>query len=310
MAEPPELSHNPKLPKQIIAAADGNLVLFVGAGISKLCGLPTWAELADQVLDWLIRQQAIDFWEKEQLRALEPRTKLSIAAILCEEKKIPFELKPFLDLQESQSDIYDVLNGMGCPCVTTNYDELLKPIPPPPNGDISNEATPIVTHRVFKADEIDSGLLDNPGTVIHLHGSMEDRTSIIATMGQYLTHYDQKNIQGFLESLFKKTVLFLGYSLAEAEILEYIFRRAKLKKGDEGKRFLLQGFFQRHDSLYRNSHSYYQKSFGVEVVGYALDKKGYAQQEEILKSWAEQIQVKPTTLADDLTFMDEVLRDD
>jgi hypothetical protein len=310
---PPDLSHHPELPQEIIdAAEDGKLVLFVGAGISKICELPNWAELADKVVSRLVDQDAIDYWEQEQLRVLDPRTKLSIASIICKQKKLEFDLGSLLQPSpKSKSSIYSVLNAMGCPCITTNYDELLRPVPPIFGTTVSTPGPSKTTHRVHKASDIHSGLLGDPGTVIHLHGFVGDPEGMVVTTGDYLGLYDRHNIQEFLKRLFEqKTVLFLGYGLSEAEILEYILRRARVEKEDVRKRFVLQGFFARHDGLYRNLYSYYKESFGVHVLGFIRDKKDYAQQEEILSSWASKIHVKATTLADDIQFMEDVLNED
>lgn len=51
MKEAPKLSEIPKLPEEIIQAGlNGELVLFVGAGMSKLLGLPSWKRLAQKAL--------------------------------------------------------------------------------------------------------------------------------------------------------------------------------------------------------------------------------------------------------------------
>jgi len=49
-----ELKPIPKLPEELKQAAlDGTLVIFVGAGASRLLGYPSWDGLADLVLESL-----------------------------------------------------------------------------------------------------------------------------------------------------------------------------------------------------------------------------------------------------------------
>ena len=99
----------------------------------------------------------------------------------------------------------------------------------------------------------------------------------------------------------------MGYGLDEAEILEHILRRAGAQHIEEKKRFALQGFFISQDPLYRRLYAYYKQSFGINLIGYIRDYKDYGQLEHISKTWAEQIEVRPAALVDDLKFMDGVL---
>jgi hypothetical protein len=64
------------------AAQVGLLVPFVGAGVSRLCGQPSWDGFADKTIKRLIEENIISHAENELLRAsgVSPRTKLS----LCE----------------------------------------------------------------------------------------------------------------------------------------------------------------------------------------------------------------------------------
>ena len=70
----------------------------------------------------------------------------------------------------------------------------------------------------------------------------------------------------------------------------------------------MQGFFISQDPLYRRLHAYYKESFGINLIGFIRDYKDYAQLEDITKTWAEQIEIRPAALVDDLNFMDEVLK--
>lgn len=43
----PDLYEVPDLPDEVIEAAkDGNLILFIGAGLSTQMGMPSWGDLA------------------------------------------------------------------------------------------------------------------------------------------------------------------------------------------------------------------------------------------------------------------------
>lgn len=86
--------------------------------------------------------------------------------------------------------------------------------------------TPAPVNRISSRERFLAHLLDEPGTVVNLHGCSNEPETMIVTTKDYLEHYDHPNVQSFLEWLFrKKVVLFLGYGLEEAEILEHILRR-------------------------------------------------------------------------------------
>lgn len=301
-----DLREVPELPEEIRQAAlDGDLVFFVGAGVSMLVGLPSWDGLAFKALEELCQKGYLNYSELEQLRGLEPKKQLSIAELIAKENSISLELPKHLDIGESDKGIYDYLNKIGCACVTTNYDELLKP-QFNQTKDGSTTAAPVT--RVNQKNDFHAGHLNTPGTVVHLHGSVSSPESMVFTTKQYLKHYDDETVQNFLEELFaKKIILFIGYSLEESEILEHILRRGLAEDTRIKRRFALMPFFFNQRPLYKMLYEYYKKSFGVHLIGFIRDHKDYKQLEDIVKAWSEQIEVKKTALVKDLEFMDEVL---
>lgn len=308
MSRPPDLDLReiPDLPPEIRQAAlDGNLSLFVGAGVSMLVGLPSWGGLAWKVLEDLRQKKCFNFSKLEQLKVLDPKKQLSIAEQIAKDNSISFELVKHLSEVTGDKGIYNYLNRIGCPCITTNYDELLEPhffL----KKDGSTTAVPVT--RVNQKKCFHAGHLNTPGTVVHLHGSISNQDTMIVTTRQYLEHYDDETVKHFLGELFeKKTILFVGYGLEEAEILEHILRRGRVKDTKDKRRFTLMPFFLSQTPLYEMLYEYYRKSFGVHLVGFVRDFKDYKQLEDILKAWSEQIEVRPPALVEDLEFMDEVL---
>lgn len=307
MSRPPELRDIPELPEEIRQAAlDGGLVFFVGAGVSILVGLPSWDDLAWKVLEDLRQKELLDYSVMQQLKGLDPKKLLSIAELIAKENSISLELPKHLDIGERDKRIYDYLNKIGCACVTTNYDELLKP-QFNQTKDGSTTASPVT--RVNEKNDFLAGHLNVPGTVVHLHGSKSRPEDMVFTTKQYLEHYDHEMVRVFLGELFeKKTILFIGYRLEESEILEHILRRGKVNDTKNFKRrFALMPFFHSQTPLYEMLYEYYKKSFGVHLIGFVRDHKDYEQLEDIVKAWSEQIEVKPPALVKDLEFMDEVL---
>lgn len=306
MSKAPELRELPDPPDEIQQAAlDGNLVLFIGAGVSMLVGLPSWPDLAEMALEDLRQQEHLNYSEVEQLKGLDPQKQLSIAELIAKENSKSLELEKHLVVREDEPGIYKSLNKIGCPCVTTNYDVLLQPHYYP-TKDGSSTAAPI--NRVVQKQELLAGHLNRPGTVVHLHGSATKPETMVVTTRQYLEHYEDKTVREFLSELFdKKTILFIGYGLEEVEILEHILRRGRVEITQNRRRFALMPFFRSQTPLYSRLHDYYEKSFGVHLIGFIRDHKDYRQLEDIVKAWSEKIEVRPPALASELDFMDEVL---
>jgi len=306
MSKPLDLREVPDLPLEIKQAAlDGGLVLFVGAGVSTLAGLPSWDGLARKALEDLRQKGYLNYSALEQLRDLDPKKLLSIAQQIAEENTVSLELAKHLKAETGDKEIYSYMNKIGCPCVTTNYDELLEPhFYHKKDGSVTE--TPIT--RVSQKEDLLAGHLNTPGTVVHLHGSVSRPDTMVVSTRQYLEHYDDETVKHFLGELFeKKTILFIGYGLEEAEILEHILRRGRVKDTKDKRRFALMPFFLSQSPLYGMLYEYYLKSFGLHLIGFVRDHKDYRQLEDIVKTWSEQIEVRPSALVEDLEFLDEVI---
>lgn len=308
MSKANELQHLPILPEEIKdAALDGRLVLFVGAGASMLLGMPSWSGLASAALSDLRNKGALNYSELDQLKVLDPKKQLSIAQLIASEIEYDLCLPKHLTTSKNSS-IYDHLNSIGAVCVTTNYDEELAPIY---CSTKDGSKTPATVKRIIGAENFKISHLKEPGTVIHLHGSISVPNTMIVTTKDYLAHYDKEFVETFLTELFEnKTVLFIGYGLEETEILEHILRRAGIKDETEKKRFSLQGFFATQHPLYHRLGEYYRKSFGVHLIGFLRDFEDYRQLEVIIKDWSEKLDVKPPALVDDLAEMERILAND
>jgi len=257
MGRAPDLREIFDPPDEIVQAGlNGDLVLFVGAGASMLLGLPSWSGLAAKALEDLRQYGYLNYSEIEQLNSLDPKKQLSIAYSIAEDNR--YELDPTKHLAgKSEGDsIYKAINDIGCSCVTTNYDELLAPR----FVDTKDGSTTAASvNRVYDREKFFAKLLNEPGTVVHLHGAISKPETMIVTTKDYLEHYDHENVQEFLGELFeKKTILFLGYGLEEAEVLENILRRGSVKPNSDRRRFALQGFFLSQKPLYENLHTYYE----------------------------------------------------
>jgi len=170
-------------------------------------------------------------------------------------------------------------------------------------------STPVRPARYFQSQEFLSGRLAHPETVIHLHGCLEDLASMVVTTKDYLSHYDNEFVKVFLAELFEShTVLFVGYGLEEAEILEYVLRRGGVHDGEQKKRFLLQGYYSGQSTLSKLMEQYYRESFGVHLCAFSLDRRDFSQLENVIEDWAPQIDFKNRPVTEEAAFIREIAR--
>lgn len=310
-------------PVQVIkdAARHGELVVFVGAGASKLCGSPDWRGFADQVVGRLEGAGALDFLEAEQLRGLgDSRRTLSIAMELAKKQKINIDFDSILHPQkphEAGLELYKLLASLRPVFVTTNYDKWLDEAN---LGDLSlemksgGESEPAIRatqrSKYYMREHLSSALLAERGAVIHLHGSYTEPSSMVVSLKDYIEHYADPKVQEFLTAMFKNyTVLFVGYGLSELEILDYIIRsnESLREAASEPRHFLLYA----HRSIEMVQTGFIEQFFrdqcGVGVLKYCIDTKGYQEVVQVFKEWSLELEVRDPTILDLQSLLDKYI---
>lgn len=291
---------NPTVPQELIYAAEsGMLVVFIGAGISRLVGCPSWNGFADAVLSQLLPSEVIDYHEKSLIDSIaDPRKRLSIAKILDDENGGVVDYKSIFNVANPKSNVYEFINKFECSFVTTNYDKLIQP-----ECRISD---PEEEWRFYETKDLIAAKLNDKGAVIHLHGCVDNPGSMVITTKDYLSHYASPEVPTFLEYLFSsKTVLFLGYGLDETEILEYVFKYSDPGERAEKRLFILQGFFNSEKSLFDKLKSYYQDSFNAQLIGFPKDYLNFEQQKDIIQKWGEKLSFNDPALFDERAAMED-----
>ena len=326
--EVPIHSETPIPPAIIEAASTGRLVLFVGAGVSRLAGGPSWSRSAENALDEIVEKRLIPFAEAEQLRREHPKKILSIAMDIGQDAGSVLDFDRIFSPPESQLDaqIYRDLYSIGVPIVTTNYDKGLDyqaqrevPIAGPVQAlsDAGPQSVTFPPKRkgVVYTDKKDLTIekLQQPGSVIHLHGSVGVPKSMVVSTRQYLTHYRDDFVQVFLGKLFEGdyTVLFVGYALEEEEILEYVTQKSQtsLKLGaQEVKHFWLYPHLGFQEARFRHLSKYYQNHCNVKLEKFSIDRAGYMQLADVIAEWTEVLRsrVRAPEFLDRVRLIDRV----
>ncbi|BCD68812.1 SIR2 family protein [Nitratiruptor sp. YY09-18] len=276
----------PKVPQEIIDAVNNEkLAVFIGAGVSRLLGSSGWDELAYNFIKTCFEKKLINYRESDSLKQLkDPKKIITVCYHLLKEsnnEEIYYEtlenaIKADTDRLNLQN-IYDEIYKLRALFITTNIDSHFHKYFEPMN-------------IVFKENEfIPSNIYRNK--LYHIHGCLEKgRSSIIFTVSDYIRRYNQKTFKKFLEKIFEEyTVLFLGYGLAEFELLDFLITKYdKYSERKELKHFILIPFYRGEENIL-SFERYYYNSMGIEVIPYEKDEKGYEQLYEVLQNWNKEI---------------------
>ncbi len=280
----------PELPQNIkFAVNNRTLAVFIGAGVSRLIGCMGWDQLAKNLVNkcFTLKKEdgstIINYKERETLLYDSDHKKViticfyllkenSYGNIFYEELENSFKKnEDLLNTQNIYKEIY-YLRGL---FITTNADE---------HFDIYFEP-----HRIFYREEDFQEINIDRNNLYHIHGSVRDRSSLIFTVPQYIDRYNKKTFRNFLKRIFKEyTVLFLGYGMAEFELLDFLITKNDLTKGKELKHYILRPFYRDEENILK-FEKYYYNSMGIEVLPYEKDEKGYGQLYEVIKSWNREI---------------------
>jgi hypothetical protein len=306
-----------KIPEALrLAAFQRKLIPFIGAGVSQLGGCAGWDQFANAALQFFVSKGKLSHAQFDQIRSLSSRVKLSLALELETQHSLPIEFKELLTPSDKQKEdmgdgVYRDLSRLATTFVTTNYDDWLDRMPPsvvlPSEQSPSAQQLPATTRRRFyKHSEITVENLDIPHAVFHIHGSVHERDSMVLTTVDYLVRYSSHRIDGtadrenplltFLQTLFQlKNVLFIGYSLGELEVLEYIVQKGIEKEAvtaEAPRHYVLQGFFSHEIELARSLESYLRQ-FGIGLLPFSRDDRDWTQLAEVIKHFATEIPPGP-----------------
>ncbi len=312
-----EVKEIPKIREPILKAAlRGELVMFIGAGVSRILGCPSWEKLAISYLKEIYEEGLINYFEYEKLKTLSPRKLLSICKNICKQRNINISLGKFLKPEdkpkENFEDIYQYIYDAGIIYVTTNFDDFLDKELEKNKSKEKRKEKPVQQRNepeiiCRKEDLLITKL--TPGNIIHLHGCIKNPQGLVITVSDYLEHYKNEEVSTFLEELFQKhTVLFIGYGLEEYEILEFLVHKSKVGR-KELRHYMLFPIFRQEKDLLKFYESYYA-DLGIELIPYAIDKKGYTQLYDILKEWCQEIKkyAREKSFLKEIKLIEEVVK--
>ena len=199
-----------------------NIVPFIGAGVSKGCGLYTWQELLDKL--------AVEYFTKEEIEDLKLNKNVfdyaeEIVKASGNSEMIMRRIRELISTADVHlTEIPYLLVSMFSPMViTTNYDSILEEVSINSKLGRIKPLLPCLVEQMHKAIVLDERRL------LKLHGSVEEISSFVFSLSHYKKYYGEKGdrekrlLPAYLSRIFEdKKVLFVGCSLDEDYTLEIL----------------------------------------------------------------------------------------
>jgi hypothetical protein len=198
----------------------GDLVLFMGAGVSAGAGLPAWQALLDDVAQYV----GLGPEECARLRRLDVRDQASVIQRRLEPAQtLQQALEPFIDRTTYALTHAHLASLPTREAVTTNYDRLFEEAVAAVDGPIA-----VLPYQPAGAGQ---------RWLLKLHGSIERNDSIVLTRNDYLSVPSRHSaLFGLVQAmLITKHMLFVGYSLTDEDFHQLVYEVRLARSDSDGE---------------------------------------------------------------------------
>jgi hypothetical protein len=282
------------------AVSNDSLAVFIGAGPSRIIGCCGWDELANGLIGSAYSLGLINDSEREKInRNYGPRKKITVSRGILPFNEYKRVLEESLRAKREKVEeypIYERLYKLRGVYLTTNVDTCF--------DERFEKSKVFIYPNQFNIQKI------RPPSLFHLHGSLEDFNTMIFSTQEYITHYNLDRIRDFLKHVFTRyTVCFLGYSLSELEILDYILLKGNsIRDSPERRRkarhFVLLPFPESKRDLLRFEEAYFS-ALNVTVVPYMIDDANYLQLYNVVDAWEKEINMTTSFVPRNFQFIEQ-----
>ena len=249
------------------------LIIFAGAGTSALCGLPLWNSFAKKLVEDCYNDNYLDYKVKnDYLSSIGNDSKMLISLIFNiyekndAKEKFYSHFRNHFDIKNTNNMelLISPLKKLKANIITTNADLILDKCAYSDKQVLFGENIINIEEKVNK---------EKRPLVIHIHGSINYPETLVFTARQYLTKYSSKEFNNSMKFLMRNpnfTILFIGSSMSEMELLQYIIKDNCIKD-----KYILNGFYDNQLELEQAEADYYENYFDIKQISYSMNKNGY-----------------------------------
>lgn len=192
------------------AIENNKLIIFVGAGVSRNSGIPTWAELVKELAKDLGIKSKYKDDKGEDLFSYDEY--LKIPQYYYNERKIKEytdKIKSILNIPAIPNKIHELLFDLNpVHLVTTNYDNLLE-----------QQANLICGNKIYGkvANDEELASAKECNFIIKMHGEFDNIVLKESDYDSYSNNF--KLLESYVKGLFAThTILFVGFSAEDSNI--------------------------------------------------------------------------------------------
>lgn len=302
--------NEPRLEKLKQSIKEKTLIIFWGAGLSRIAGCKSWQGLANEVINGLT-PSILNYSESDELKKLcvtDVRKVLTICRKLAEVNSMLEDFNELIIKAVEPKDyplfkeLHELLLELKAYAyITTNIDKGMEFARP------KFESTQNIYDLTNELPSKISSLINN-GNIFYLHGSIDNISTSIFNNENYFSFYDKHEIKELLKDIFsgRFTVLFIGYGLGDYEILTNIFLAAKENNYTKTiSHYSLMPMFS--NELNRVSiEERYLEVFSICPLFYYIDYSNYESILTILHKFRDVVNEIKSPRMEDLNLIDSV----
>ncbi|MFC1716095.1 SIR2 family protein, partial [Candidatus Poribacteria bacterium] len=246
---------------------NGNCVVFVGAGLSQGAGLPGWPDLLRRMIVWAERHGKAISDRAELEESIKEGDLLLVAEEMHEQMGADdfcaFMEEVFLDQNIKPTESHRHLARIPfAASVTTNYDTLLESAYTLLRDGAN---VPVITPANYAG--LARRLRDDTFYVLKAHGTITNIETVILKRDDYReVMFGNLAYRRHLEILFStKTVLFIGFSLTDEDVMQFLDELKAVFRGYAGKHYALMCTEKTPSFKQRR----FEKDYNIQIIPYS-----------------------------------------
>ena len=237
-------------------------ILYIGAGISKWSGLPSWTGLIEELVNYIEQIGLSADLVRRELQTGDLLQAASFGIDKLTKPQFADFIKKVCRLGKAvPHEVHKELVTLGLTCfVTTNYDQLIE--------DALRKWNPKLNCRVISNKQVtetaDIVQARANRYVFKPHGDVNDSDSIVLTREQYRKlNAERPHILDAIKILLvSRPILFLGYSLRDPDFMYVKDLILDIYKGGSRDHYAIMA------DISEEEQEYWRRNYGLHILSY------------------------------------------